>query len=274
MLPIIYPEDHRSYLKTAYEERAERRPSYSKRAFARDLQMSPSSLTDFFSGRCSLSEDRLNRLSVLLKLEPEQEKHWKDLLVRSFSKNQPDKLKAEARIKARFKSVKAQKAIDEYRITEKWECWAYLDLLDIDTQAQDDLYAAEWLNVTLEEFTEIKTSLIDVGLITKQADSTYMRSELVNVFGGEKSSNAVRTYHRRLLHKAEIALEEHPFGTRFFSSSIFTISEDKAKALFLEIEKKVYDQLVSASAEPNPDSVYCFGFQLYNLKGNFKNDET
>ena len=76
----VYPRDPRQYLKAELELRQQRRPQYSLRAFARDLNMSPSTLSDFFHGKLGLSKDRVRHIGTKLNLTDMQQSHFNDLL--------------------------------------------------------------------------------------------------------------------------------------------------------------------------------------------------
>lgn len=265
-----FPKDHRSYLLSEYEARLQRRPAYSKRAFARDLRVSPASLTEFLKGKTTFSPARIKEISKIIRLDDQQIEHWLDLVNLEFSKNAVTKLKAKTKITARFKSLKAQRAVEKYKVASDWECWAYLELLEIDKKAQDDQYSAKWLGITTKHLAEIKSNLLDLEIIAKTHDKGYQRTAVADVFGGETSSSAVRNYHRRLLDKAKEAVDEQDFERRFLSSVILSLPKEKLKSLFTELEGKIYESLIQASSVENKDSIYCFSFQLYDLGKRFK----
>ena len=58
MIQDYLPKDASSYLQEELALRKARRPQYSLRAFARDLGMSPSALSEFLAGQQGMSKDR------------------------------------------------------------------------------------------------------------------------------------------------------------------------------------------------------------------------
>lgn len=74
---------YRSLLKEAFSKRCASRPQYSLRAFARDVQLSPSFLSRIFNGKRELTTARAEVVAGLLGWEGEQ----KDLFVKLVMKN-------------------------------------------------------------------------------------------------------------------------------------------------------------------------------------------
>lgn len=70
-MPRRIPDEAlRTALKEVLAQRKEKNPSYSLRAFARHLSMSPSFLCEVASGRKGLSRERAEQLRVKLGLPP------------------------------------------------------------------------------------------------------------------------------------------------------------------------------------------------------------
>src|SRR5262245_32015851 len=94
----VFPPDPRQYLKSELELRQQRRPQYSLRAFARDLNMSPSTLSDFFHGKLGLSRERVRHVGEKLRLSEAQQEHLNDLLESRFARKNEDRKAAKWRV--------------------------------------------------------------------------------------------------------------------------------------------------------------------------------
>lgn len=62
--------DYRSILRDELAARSRRNPTYSLRAFSRDLDLAPSSLSEILNQRAGLSYEKAKQISTLLKLNP------------------------------------------------------------------------------------------------------------------------------------------------------------------------------------------------------------
>ena len=63
---MIFETDFREVLKQVLQKRAGNNPSYSQRAFARDLGISPSTLSEVLKGRYGLSEKKSREIALNL----------------------------------------------------------------------------------------------------------------------------------------------------------------------------------------------------------------
>jgi hypothetical protein len=88
------------FLSSELSRRKQRNDSYSARAFARDLGLSPSRLSEVLSGEHGLSELSADRIAIRLKLKPIVRKFWKDLILASNSRNKQVRDLAAERVKA------------------------------------------------------------------------------------------------------------------------------------------------------------------------------
>lgn len=93
---------------------------YSQRAFARDLNLAASSLTDFLKDRIRFTEDRVAVIGKKLGLSNEQMIHWSDLMDLQFTQNPEKKSLAKVRVKARLKATRNSISNDEFQVVSEW----------------------------------------------------------------------------------------------------------------------------------------------------------
>src|SRR4051812_12625590 len=109
-------KDPKDYIHLEFELRKNRRPSYSMRAFARDLKFSPSSLNDFIKGRVGMSESRIEQLAEFLKWQDERKNHFKDLVLSKFDKDAAIRNTAAMRVKRRLKEKLSSIGLEDFQI--------------------------------------------------------------------------------------------------------------------------------------------------------------
>jgi uncharacterized protein (TIGR02147 family) len=146
----FYPQDSRHYLKFEFEARKKRRPHYSLRAFARDLELSPSALSEYLSGKLSFSEERVLQVSKKIQLKPIQTEHWIDLIKMESASSQADREVAAVKVKARATQEKGSIALDLFQVISDWYHYALLELIDIDEKYQDPKAAAKALGIDVK----------------------------------------------------------------------------------------------------------------------------
>lgn len=169
-----FVSEHREYLKRELESRRYRRPLYSQRAFARDLEISPSSLTDYFKGRIRLSPGRVLQLSKKIGLTVEQRQHWVDLINMKYAKSQELQKVSELRVSSRIQSQQHSISVDQFKVIADWYHLAYLQLIMMNTEKYSNLHAgATALGVSVRTLRIAIKRLESLKLLWKESTGFY-----------------------------------------------------------------------------------------------------
>jgi uncharacterized protein (TIGR02147 family) len=262
-----YPQDSRHYLKFEFEARKKRRPYYSLRAFARDLEISPSALSEYFNGKLTFSEERILQVSQKIQLKPVQTEHWIDLIKMENSPSKADREVASVKVRARASQEKGNIALGLFQIISDWYHYALLELIDIDLKYQDPKLAAKALGIDLKTVEESWERLLQVGLV-EQKNGQYQATSLATFAGEEVPSAALRNFHAGLISKALIAQEEQPFDRKEFVSVVFSLRSEDLKQMKDEIYQFQVNLTNKYAQKKNKDSVYCLSTQLFDLVQN------
>jgi uncharacterized protein (TIGR02147 family) len=160
----VYPPDPRQYLKSELEIRQQRRPQYSLRAFARDLSMSPSTLSDFLQGKLGLSKSRVEHIGEKLNLSLDQREHFNDLLESRFARKQEDRKAAKWRVSSRIKSQVSHLSIDSLHVIAEWFHMGILELVEMDEKFQSPTELAKTLRISVNHIKHNIKKLIKIKL--------------------------------------------------------------------------------------------------------------
>lgn len=259
-----YPQNSRHYLQFEFEARKKRRPHYSLRAFARDLELSPSALSEYLNGKLTFSEERVLHICKKIQLKANQVEHWIDLIRMESSSSKADREVASAKVRARATQEKGSIALELFKVISDWYHFALLELIDIDEKYQDHKTAAKALGIDAKTVQVAWDSLIQVGLAEK-TDGIYKASTLATFAGEDVPSEGLRNYHAGLISKALIAQEEQPIEKKEFVSIVFSYRSEDLKAIKDELYKFQVDLTNKYAQKKNKDSVYCLSTQLFNL---------
>jgi len=260
----FFPEDPRDYLKLEYHRRHARRPHYSKRAFARDLDLSPSALVEFLNGKLPLSKPRVRSLAKVIQLSIEQTHHWMDLMDLFFSKNKVHKEAAQTRIANRRKDKGHYEALDFFEFISEWSYWAYLELLEMNPIYQDDKLAADFLSLPLRKIKTIRNKLLKFEFI-ESYDGGVRATGKIRILSNFKSPEAAQKYHQTLISKAVQAIHHQTLDERFLSSLTCTVRKQDIPAIGKLLEKTIVEVLTPYCVKDERDSVYACTIQLYDL---------
>ena len=260
----IFPEDHRDYLKTELIKRFQRRPQYSLRAFARDLELSPSTLSDFLNNKLGISEERISQLSKKIALENKHKEHWLDLVKLKFSKKNSDVQLAKIRIKQRLEKNGGKLPLARFKTLTTWYYLCVYHLIQMHPRFQDANKCSQALGITFPQVQAALKALIQVGILTW--DGTLYKPQDDYVLVSEKTpSEHVRQYHSQFLKKAWDSVEGQPPSSRELSTCLMTIRKNDIGKIRLDIQNFA-DQMVSKyTTTDDVDELYCLTTQFFSL---------
>lgn len=225
--------------------RKNRNPSYSLRAFARDLGVSPAALSQYLARKRELS--KRNRQSVIerLRLSPiEQESLW-----------------ISARPSPSTRSTYGQIAEDTFRIISDWVSLATLNLAHIKGNKAESSWIAKRLGIPSSEAKDTLDRLVRVGLLEIKA-GRMVRTTQSFATTTDVPSEAIKRFHLGVIRKAEQALLDLPVEKRDVTA--ITMPTDPAK---LEDAKKILQktrrQIADLVSKGEPSEVYVLSMQLF-----------
>jgi len=267
----FYPQDSRYYLQNELSERLKRRPHYSLRAFARDLEVSPSSLSEVLNGRYRFSRQRVSALAKKIKLSSEHAEHWQDLLDLRFGKSETAKKKAQLRIQSRAQTSKKMVDVDSFKMISNWEALVLLEIFGF-SQPLSNAEVAKILGVRKAKVEALIPHLLRLNLIYWNQNKWSPTNDDTFV-GADVPSAAIRQFHKQILKKAEKALEEQDLSRREFRSTVFSMRKEDLPALKKDLNQFWMDQIGKYAKPSGNDAIYCFSMQLFDLlKGEVTRD--
>lgn len=267
----FFPQDPRYYLHNELMERVKRRPHYSLRAFARDIEVSPAALSGFLSGQVQISAPRISDISKRIKLSPAHAEHWLNLLEWKHGKSASDKRKAQLKIESRIKSSKKYIDPDLFQLISRWEALALLELLGFEKKFSNEEMAV-YLGLKKTQVATLLKTLLRLNLIYWNKDR-WSPLEEDSFVGNDVPSEAIRHFHGQILKKAGKALIEQPLEKREFRSTVFSMRKEDVPKLKQDLNQFWIEQISKYAMPSNNDVVYCFSMQLFDLlEKEIKND--
>jgi uncharacterized protein (TIGR02147 family) len=230
--------------------RQTRNSSYSLRAFARDLGVGATTLSDVLADKRSLSKTNLGKVMEKLLVSPlEKEKLWDDY---KDNVNRPRELDD--------KTVLEE---DVFRLIADWQYFAVWSLAKIkDNQARPE-WIANRLGIKKEEAEDAIERLIRLKLVRKSQGRLVRTGNSLSTTTDIPSA-AIRKHHSQNLRLAEDSLHHVPVEFREFGSVTMSVNPEKlsaAKQILLKTRKKISDLLETGEVS----EVYTLSFQLFPL---------
>jgi uncharacterized protein (TIGR02147 family) len=256
-------QDFRQLLRNELESRQERNGGYSLRAYARDLDLSPSRLSEVMNGKQRLSLKSAEKVSNLIGLSDQESKLFKTLV----ELENPSLTKRQSATKSLSQLNKQLEYFDidqeAFKIIGSWQHLAILELIECSTiKSITDI--TESIDVFESEAVAVLERLLSIGLIAKK-NSGWKRTNKKLTVNSPVPSRSIRKYHSEMLIKAEKAMFNQKLDQRSFNSVMFSLrGEDVPKAMD-KINSFCKDFTAEFSKKTNKNTVYSVNMNMFEI---------
>lgn len=230
--------------------RQTRNSAYSLRAFARDLGIGVTSLSDVLADKRNLSKTNLEKVMERLAVSPVEKDHLRENYKQNASR-------------ALDQDEKTLLDEDIFRLIADWYYLAVLNLTKVHDFNGKPEWIAHRLGIKIEEAHEALERLERLELVRKTRGH-YVRTKKQLTTSRDVPSAAIRKHHSQNLILAERSLHRDPVEYREFGSVTVSVNPEKlplAKELLLKTRKKIVDLLDNGATS----EVYTLSFQLFPL---------
>jgi uncharacterized protein (TIGR02147 family) len=255
-------KDARDYIRLELEVRQQRRPSYSLRAFARDLRMSPSSLSDFLTGRVGMSHTRAQFMASHFQWTELTQEHFWDLVQTKFGKSIEARKNARLRVASRLKESSISVSVDAFKAISDWYHLVLIEIFQIQGERADLKQIAKQLDLTPAVLREACDRLERLGLLRKTANG-FEPVESETWIGDEAPSEAVRSYHGQILQLAARSVEKFKMEERESLSLAFSVDRDDFPKLQKELRSSIMRVLQKYAQKTPANQVQCLSLQMF-----------
>ncbi|WP_295904477.1 TIGR02147 family protein [uncultured Bdellovibrio sp.] len=197
---------YRDYILKELERRQRKNPSYSLRAYARDLEVPCSRLSEIINGKVGLSESRAMNLAVKLNLAPSEREFFVDLALSEHARSAVLRDMALKRVQAREEAFE-KFGEEEFAVISDWYHTAIAEVLGLDGFEGTPDNIGNRLGLSIEIVEKALERLETVKLISKVGDKWVPNNnnKYSSSYGG--SSEAARNYFMQMQQKANEAMD-------------------------------------------------------------------
>jgi uncharacterized protein (TIGR02147 family) len=255
-------------LKAELTKRQLRNSSYSMRAFARDLDLSPSHLSEAMSGNASrLSPSMAESIAARLRWEADDRQYFIDLAVMASSKNALWRDMASSRIEIyRSRQTYTDLDAETFGFISDWYHLAIVELSRLDAFEPSAGWIAAKLGLTDAQVITALAKLERLGLVRFEDDEFTVAWRQNAVPTSPKGQEGIRAFHRQMLAKASAAIDEQDVDERDLAAMIIATDSSRVPE-FAELLKKMRRELteqVKASTTKR-DALYGLCVQWFKL---------
>jgi uncharacterized protein (TIGR02147 family) len=231
--------------------RQTRNSAYSLRAFARDLNVGATTLSDVLADKRNFSKTNLKKVMEKMMLSPVE----KDIL---------EKQNTDKSVRTSAEIERTHLSDDTFHLIADWYYLAILNLAKIPhNKGANPAWTAKRLGIKMDQAEEALKRLLRLELIKKTRHQIFRTSKPLTT-SNDIPSEAIRKHHNQNLLLAEKSLHNDPIAVRDFGSVTMSVNLEnlpRAKEILFKTRKKI-----AALLEEGPVSeVYTLSFQLFPL---------
>jgi uncharacterized protein (TIGR02147 family) len=255
--------DYREVLLDAFNSRRKKNSGYSLRAFARDVEMSHSRLSEIFSGKGDLSLEKAQNIAKKLRLTPIKAADFRDMVLIRTSNDVRKKNAASKRLLARTKTSNQKDVTDDqFQIVANPKYSAVYTCMMLGFYDGSCESIMKLISMNSIELYEVLRRLERLGLVTIEDGRWIANPFKVNVDNGIPS-DWVRSYHREMATLGRKAIDTVPMTSRYLDSIVIPIDLDR----FGEIQQKIasFSQSLLEEYCNGKDVVYGMALQFFPM---------
>jgi uncharacterized protein (TIGR02147 family) len=245
-----------TWLSNVLEEKMDKNPMFSLRAFARLVDVSPAVLSRILSGKRNLTFNLAVRIADALHLGPEERERLYSFYL---SNDEPSaELKREKEL-----------SVDCFNAMKEWYHYGITQLMYTKNFREDHKWIAKMLYISELEVRIAIERLLRLEILDRDENGNLYRTSTHLSTTTDVASAGLRHFQKQILEKAIASLEEDDILERDITSITVAINEDKMKEAKAEI-KKFRMRMSEFMGEGEKTRVYNLGIHLIPLSRSTK----
>lgn len=261
----LQANDYKTILKEELAARCRQNPRYSLRAFARDLKLAPSRLSEILAGKQGLSREAAVKVAQALGYGAGETERFCDLVESLHARSRRDRETARIRLKKHVVPTETYLLqVDAFKAISDWYHFAILELTYVDGFKSDAKWIARTLGISEFEVQLALERLVRLELLTWKGAKLHLNHSVVFVPDDVPSSSKT-SFHSQILLKAKEALHLQSVDEREFGSEIIAIDKSQlaeAKKAIRDFKHKFCNAMGEAASK---DALYCLAVQFFEL---------
>jgi uncharacterized protein (TIGR02147 family) len=256
--------NYREVLRDELTNRIQKNSKYSLRAFARDLDISNSMLSEILNKKKMLSTEKARSICKNLNLSDLEVNYFIDLVTIDSNNTSETQMLAKNRVsKAKLEGAHYTRIEkDRFEMISNWYYFVILELCKIKDISHDAAVFSNYLGLTVIETEEAIERLVRLGFITISHER-YNLENPNNSTTSDVSSESLKKYHSQYLEKAIHSQAHDDVDMRMITNVVTAMNSKKIP----ELKKRIFsfltemDQLIGEDID-NSDQVYALNIQL------------
>lgn len=212
------------WLSKLIQERIEKNPQFSLRAFAKKVDASPAVISRILSGKRTLTKKMANKIAEALCLPPSEKDEVESLFSAEQDYSNQDQIGKEL-------------SIECFTAMKDWYHYGITQMINLDSFIEDYKLISRMLSISEIEAKLAVNRLINLGILDRDENGKLYRTSSHFTTTTDIASSGLRHFQKQILEKAILSLENDPIDERDITSITVAIDESKIKEAKQEIKK-------------------------------------
>jgi len=256
-------------LREGLAERLQKNPRYSLRAFAKALQVDPSSLSKILTGQKIPTPKLSKKIIERLALVPQDQKRFLFSMAKAYEEDGVLRKKPEIKKllkKPAINIAERDLSLEVFRIISDWYHYAILQLAQSKNFQSNPKWIARQLNIQEMEAKLAVDRLKALELLEEKEGRWVRTSERLTTGDLALTTPALRKRIQQITEKSIYSLENDPIAERNHTTMTMNIDPEKIP-IAKEMIQEFMDQL-SEALETKMKRVYELQINLFPLQRN------
>ncbi len=258
------PQHFSEVIHDEFQARLKKNSSYSIRAFARDLSLSPSALSDILNRKLGLSESKASEIAKKLNFEGDERKFFLTLVTANCSRIKAQKQLARAQL-GRFETKYNSLSTDHFQVIAEWYHLAIMELTQIKGFSPSASWIAKKLQITEDEAQQALERLMRLEIIEESGNGSLKLTNDYLIVLSHSPSESALLFQKQILSKLTHAIEHHDRKTRDISSVVIRVRSSEINEIKSKLKDIRRDFSTTIQSGEDHDSVYCFTTAFFRL---------
>lgn len=265
---ILGHNNYRVYLKSVLAGRQRSNPAYSMRAFAQQMGLGQSAVSQVLAGKKNISLETANRIAAKLGLNESEAEYLRILIQIETTKDLDLKKSLLARAQALNPQREARElSVDLFCTIADWYHLVIKNMTGLKNFTFTAESIAKRLNISKLEAETAIERLLRLEMIEAHPTRAgkYQKVKNYTVTRSAVPNEALRRFHKQMMQKAMESLETQTPKEKFVGSETFAISNEQLPKAFAYADEFLKKMASLADESSSPTNVYHVGTQFFNL---------
>ncbi|QDK36899.1 TIGR02147 family protein [Bdellovibrio sp. NC01] len=255
--------NYRNFIINELERRQKKNPAYSLRAFARDLGIPCSRLSEIINRKMGLSQARAVNLAEKLSLSPSEKEYFLDLALSEHARSPVVKEMATNRVRARD-AVTTQMGEDTFAVISDWYHLAIVEYLGLSTSTHSIEAISKHFGLPIDEVEKAVERLEKVKIL-EQRDGKWEVMQERRAAAFRPDFRFAHNFYDQLSKIGRGKVEAPGVHQFEMAATMIPVKKENSRKVVEKIRQFRRELLNDMESEADKDSVYCLTMQFFNL---------